>query len=285
MVKYQAWRRQSNGLSHGHKTFRSRRTYEYDQEEIVRVRKKVYLAIVVFIVLYIGYLLFISDNFKVTNIEITGETEMPAEEAVNLAKEALSGRKFIFIPKSNYFFLSKHAVEDKIVAENILIGISLKKKFPKTLVIELEQKLGQMIWSTNERIFIINLDGKIERELPARDLVNVQVPIVYDLSNSVITEGNEKIINHNLINLIAEIYNDFDSYELPAIQLDYFKVDSSQANYVKIVTKQGFEIHVNYLSSFAGQINKLKKSLLAGKIDLNKVNYINLRVENQVIYK
>ena len=284
MVKHQAWRRYGKGLSHGHKTFRSRRTHEYDQEAIVRVRKKVYLAIIVFILLYIGYLLFISDNFKVTNVEISGNADLPAEEVISLAKEALSGRQFIFIPKSNYFFLSKRAVEDKIVAENILIGISLKKKFPKTLIIELEQKLGQMVWSANERIFIINLDGKIERELPVRELVNVNVPVVYDLSNSVIGEEG-KITNHNLISLIAEIYGDFDAYELPAIQLDYFKVDNPAANYVKIVTKQGFEIQVNYLSSFAGQIDKLKKSLLAGKIDLSKINYINLRVENQVIYK
>ena len=258
---------------------RSKRTHEFDFESAVRLRKKVFV-----ILAYLGYLFFYSKYFRILYLNISRNSEVATEEVENFVWQALEQSRLGLFPGDNYFFVKTKRIQDKFDEQGLLVELEIKKKFPHTLNINLTDKLGQMIWISNEQFYILNLEGIIEKQLPIKDLVNVEVPVIYDSSN-VLFDINQQLVNKQLVDLILESYQTFTSYELPVIDLDYFKVDSPDSNYIKIVTKQGFEIHVNYLTSFGSQINKLKQSLLVGKIDLNKVNYINLRVENQVIYK
>ena len=264
---------------------KSKRMHEYTREEAVRLRQRVFLVIFFLILIYITYLLFYSNHFTIRNINISGQTEeISKAEIEETVRESLAKNHWLLFPGDNYFLAKLKSIQKTFNEKNILIEVLVKKKFPRSLNIEVKEKIGRLIWISNEQLFILELDGKITSQLQARELVNIGVPVVYDFSNTTF-DLDEQLVNQHLVDLILEIYTTFNSYELPAIDLDYFKVDSPQANYVKMVTKQGFEIHLNYLLILEKQINKLKKSLLAGKIDLNNINYINLRIEDQVIYK
>ena len=264
---------------------RSKRPFEYTREEARRFRQKVFLGGSLAIFLLIFYFWFYSDNFRIRQINIEGNLQqISAAEMRGVVEAALKKSSFFLFPGNNYFFVSRRLIEKALTDKNILAAVEIKKDFPHTLNIKVKEKLGRLIWVSGEQLYLLELSGKITGKLEARDLANIGVPVLYDLSNATF-DLNQPVVNPKLVDLISQIYTDFSGFELPVMELDYFKVDSAQANYVKIVTKRGFEIHVNYLSSLAEQFDKLKKSLLFGKIDLNKINYINLRVENQVIYK
>lgn len=264
---------------------RSKRPFEYNREEAMRLRQRVFLGVALAIFLFILYLWFYSEHFRIKQINVSGNLEGVSQEEIRgLIEETLKKQPVFLLPGDNYFLMRTKPIERALTQKNILAEVEIRKDFPNALNVTVKEKLGRMIWVAGEQLYLLELDGKITTKLEARDLVNVGVPVIYDLSNTVF-DLNQAVVNPKLVNLIAEIYTDFASFELPAVEMDYFKLDSPQANYAKIVTKRGFEIHVNYLSSLSEQLNKLKKSLLFGKIDLNKINYINLRVENQVIYK
>ena len=96
------------------------------------------------------------------------------------------------------------------------------------------------------------------------------------------------MINLDIIDLIIELFYNFESYQVPLVEIESFKIPGPKANYLKVITKQGFEIHLNSILSLNNQLHKLKRSIEDRKIDvdrLNQIEYINLRIENQVIYK
>jgi len=264
---------------------KSRRPHEIDLESIVRMRKKVLKIIIFLIIIFLIYLFGYSDKFRIQNINITGQSsEVSNEEIKSNIERAISGSRYILLPGNNYFFVNLEAVQRYFDQNNLFIELEIDKDFPRTLNVQVKEKLGRLIWISAEQLYLLELDGRVKSQLNARELVNVGIPVVYDSSNSLF-DFDQEFVNDQLIALIVEIFTTFDSYELPIIQYDYFKVDSPEANYIKLVTKQGFEIHLNYLSSVSSQLRKLKLSLLEGKIDLSKINYINLRIKNQVIFK
>lgn len=249
------------------------------------MRKRVCLAIIFLFFVYLIYLFFFSANFKITGLNLIGTAgETPTTEIEKAIWDSIHSRRFLIFPGDNYFFVSLNNIQRQFQEKNILAELSLKKKFPHALEVEVKERLGKLIWVSGEQFYVLELDGKVSSQLYIKELVNVKMPVVYNLANLPVVLGQDFVDKH-LIDLMLAIYTDFSEFELPSMDLDYFKVDGPKANYVKIVTKQGFEIHVSYLSSLENQFDKLKKSLLAGKIDLKKINYINLRVENQVIYK
>lgn len=263
---------------------KSKRPHRYLLEEAQKLRKRVVVISTVILLVFLIYVFFYSDvfKFKIVNLDVTENLEY--EEVKEKINDILDDNLALIFPQDNYFLSKKNYIKKEFQEPYTLSDLEITKKFPKTLNIKAVEKLGQSVWVTNERVYLINLEGTVVRELPIVDLVNSRIPVIYDLSNTKI-EVKDKTLDLRVIGLIFSLYSNFSNYQLPGIELDYFKVDNSNVNYIKLVTKQGFEIHLNTILSLEDQIYKLKKSLEAGKIDLNNIVYINLRIENQVIYK
>lgn len=264
---------------------RSKKIHEYTREDAVKMRRKVFLILALLAVGYIFYLFFYSDYFKISQINFSGQVEgLKTEEATAKAYEIMVDNSSWTFSGQNYFTIKTSRLAEELNQTNALASFKVAKKFPRTLNIEVEERLGRLLWVSSEQTYVLEADGLISGSIAPEEAAKASLPVIYDLSNTFVTTSETRV-NEKQLGLIMEAWLNLKNYDLPQIELDYFKVDSPQANYVKIVTTKGFEIHVNYLNTFDAQIKKLKKSLASGKIDLNNINYINLRIENQVIYK
>lgn len=264
---------------------RSKRIHEYTREDAVKMRRKVFLILALLAVGYVFYLFFYSDYFKISQINFSGQAEgLKTEETITKVYEIMVNNRIWPFSGQNYFTVKTGQLEAGLNQANALASFKVSKKLPHTLNIEVEERLGRLIWVSAEQTYVLEADCLISGSIAPEEASKASLPVIYDLSNTFVTTGETRV-NDKQLALIMEAWLNLKNYDLPQIELDYFKVDSPQANYVKIVTTKGFEIHVNYLASFDSQINKLKKSLASGKIDLNNIHYINLRIENQVIYK
>lgn len=264
---------------------RSKRVHEYTREDAVRLRRNVFLILAALAIGYFLYLIFYSDFLKISQINLNGQIEgLKVEEATAKIREIMVNNRTWPFTGDNFFTIKINKLEEELNQSNALASFKADKKFPRTLNITVEERLGRLLWVSLEQYYVLEANGLISGSLDAQQASSTTLPVIYDLSNAPVTPGETKI-NDKQLALIIEAAVNLKNYDLPQIELAYFKVDSSQANYIKIVTAKGFEIHVNYLASFDSQIKKLKKSLASGKIDLNNIHYINLRIENQVIYK
>jgi len=261
---------------------RSKRPHEYAWQNVKKIKKRVWQAMILLFIIYIFYLWLYSGTFQINRFNFNNASSVPSADIENAIKANLAKNRWFGVPGSNYFFLNTNKLKQDLNNQGLGFNLNIAKKFPHTLSIEAETTISQLVLTTNQEFYLTDFKGQVKQKLENYAAASSSLPLVYDLSNSPI-ENNQ--INNNLLKLIQEAANDFASYALPGINLDYFKVDSLASDYVKIVSKQGFEIHINYTRPLRAQMDKLKKSLLSGKMDLSKLEYINLRVENQVIYK
>ena len=264
---------------------RSKRPHEYTREDAVRLRRKVFFTLIIFAVVYLLYFIFYSNFFKISQINIAGQAQgLNLDKTISQVNQIIAANRAWFFAGDNFFTLKTKMLEDELNQTNVLASFKADKKFPRTLNISVEERLGRLLWVSLEQYYVLEADGLISGSLAVEMISSSTLPVIYDLSNEPVIPGETRVSDKQLA-LIMEAWLNLKNYDLPQIELAYFKVDSSQANYVKIVTREGFEIHLNYLAGFDSQIKKLKKSLASGKIDLNNIHYINLRIENQVIYK
>lgn len=263
---------------------KSKRPHQYLYEQAQKLRQRVLIYSLLVALFFLGYLLFYSNVFKIENIILEGSKDFSQTEANELVAKILDSYRWLILPQNNYFLFGKSHFNKEFQEKYPFSELSIKKSFPSTLNIEIRQGINQSVWIANEQLFLIDHEGVVVRRLPFSDLSSVKIPLIYDLSNTKIEIG-ETALELETLKLVQDLQQNFNSYNLPKIELDYFKIDSPRANYVKLVAKQGFEIHLNTILPLIKQIYKLQKSLEAGKIDLNKISYINLRIDDQVIYK
>ncbi|MBU1130753.1 hypothetical protein KJ840_01315 [Patescibacteria group bacterium] len=263
---------------------KSKRPHRYLLEEAKKLREKVaFFSIIIFLVLAV-YSLFYSEFFTLKNIAIDSTADINKEEAEDSIKSILASNFALILPQDNYFLFNKNYFRKKFQEQYSLNDLEIDKKYPDYIFFKVVEKVGQSLWVANEQAYLINLEGQVVRELPPDQLTSAKIPVIYDLSNNQV-EVKDKVIEQRTLDLIIALYKNFESYQIPVVKIDYFKIDNPRANYIKLVAEQGFEIHFNTILPLEKQIYKLKRSLEAGKVDLNKIIYINLRISDQVIYR
>jgi len=265
---------------------KSKRSSEFLHEQAVRLRQRVSFYFGLIVAAYLFYFLFYSHYFTVSNFNLSGNFNQPQEEIIGVVKQALAEkRRWLIFPQSNYFWLSKKKLQDDFQAAYVLDELAIDKDWPNSLNLTLVDRVGQILLKGENNLYLADPDGLITREIPGKDMVNTALPTVNIHPSSTLPVLNENWLSKEMARAILEIYNDFAKYELPGVEIAGFKVDEPKENLLKIVTKQGPEIHLDIKASLNEQFYKLKRSLAAGKIDLSKAQYINLRVADQVIYK
>ncbi len=265
----------------------SKRTHIFEHEESSKLRRKVLLYLGLVILIYLIYFLFYSEHFKIDNLILNGNSEISNQELQEIIYNSIDKNSWLIFPQNNYFLLNKSRLLKDFQEKYTLDDLLIIKYQPDTLYIEISERRGSFFWKSNERYFLFNAAEEIFKEIDIQDIVNSSLPLIQDESNTEIQLG-QKVLNEDMIDLIIELFYNFESYQVPIIEIESFKIAGPKTNYLKIVTKQGFEIYLNSILSLNKQLYKLKRSLEERKIDVDKLNlieYINLRIENQVIYK
>src|SRR3989338_8130970 len=155
MSKKFFWSSYDRGRTFGKIRHRSKRIHEYDFESAVRLRKKVFLIILLLILVYLAYLFFYSEHFKITFLNISGQSEIPSEEAEKLVWESMKGSVFGIFPGDNYFWARTGRIQRQFDEQGLLAEVAVEKDFPHTLSVSLKDKLGQLVWIANEQFYVI----------------------------------------------------------------------------------------------------------------------------------
>lgn len=278
IINYQTWHDPANKR---HRSFRSN-----SQETSDKLVKRVVLrGISLLLVIYLIYLLFFSHYFSLSNIQITVKTpDFNTNELNDYLKTALN-KKFLFIfPRDNYFLFSKNYLEKQLNEKYIIEDLIINKIFPKTLTVSLREKVTNLLYQTADKIYLIDLNGRILAEVGERIIINEKGLIkIVDESNTTVAI-NQNILMPNLITLITNLNQKFNEY-FPNLSIAFYKITDPQSTFIKLVTTTGLEIHLNDRLGLEEQLTKLKRSLESGMVDLTKIQYINLRIKDQVIYK
>ncbi len=224
------------------------------------------------------YLFFLSEIFRIKEIDISAPEDISKEEIQVLLQKELETSFFIFFRKNTFFLVNSQKIEDRILKEYPEIKeVILKKKFPKSLTLEVKKRIAVGIWCFEEdNCFLIDDNGIIFRGSTSKDLVKI-----FSRGGEVKNLG-EEIIPKEKMNQLLGIHDELE--ENLGIDVEKFILRGSDNLDVKTI--EGWEIYFD----LAGDINLIltKLSLLLEKEisseDRENLQYIDLRF-SKVYYK
>ncbi|MBU3964789.1 hypothetical protein KJ695_03005 [Patescibacteria group bacterium] len=290
---------------------RSRMNYFSRQHFLIAKSLFLKLFAVVAVVLLI-YLLIFSEFFRIKNVVVSGNHAISEEE---VKKEILdfSRQKFLKIFPRNLIFIKIADMENvvKIRFGNTITGVEVVKNFPSTVSVGIKEKPRDISWCNKIKIERVGQSAKkAAQNEPAADVAQNAPPvsesakcyfgdennIIYEKSGAE-TNGSvavfvdapiaigSKVADDRLKNFIRQIANDFNQKTgLPVVSLYIPSVASKE---VHLLTDEGWKIYLDVNRDLDGQILVLNNVLKNGipQPDRQKMDYIDLRVENRVYYK
>ncbi len=258
------------------------------------------------------YLLVFSEFFRIKNVIVSGNRAIGEEE---IKKEILdfSRKKFLKIFPRNLIFVKTADLESVVKSRfnNVVSGIAVKKVFPATVKVEIKEKPRDISWCNKVKIERIGQAAKksaqnepntseAQNAPPASESAKCffadENNVIYEKSGTepsgsimVFTDASiaigYKIADDQLKNFIRQIASEFNSQTgLPVVSA---YIPSIASREVHLLTGEGWKVYLDVNRDLDGQIlvlnNVLKNSIL--QPDRQKLDYIDLRVENRVYYK
>ncbi|MCX6784647.1 MAG: FtsQ-type POTRA domain-containing protein [Candidatus Komeilibacteria bacterium] len=262
---------------------KSKRSTQIKQEQSNIVKRRTLYSLTIVLAGYLLYFLFLSSYFRLEYLIVSGNNQTPSSEIEPIVWQSLSHSKFLILPGDNYFLASIPKLTENLGKNFIFNKLIVTKSLPKTIIINVEEKLPRFIWSTNGHYYVLTGDGLIIREF-INYKAQKAIPLIVDQSNSS-TSVNQVVVNNQILSLITKIKETLEAEPIPNLEADSFELADRGSQFIKLKTVQGAEIHLGQELDVKTQLDKLRKIIQSNHLDLAKVSYINLRIPEQAIYK
>jgi len=244
---------------------------------------KYFLSIFVFLIVYF---LFFSFVFKIEYIRVVGNDSINTQDIENIIWDATDKNILYFFNRNNYWLLSTDYLLATVKQQYAFEDITIKKIFPDTISLHVIERMGRLVWKTGPDYYVVDAYGVITRRLHEMRLISSgDIPVLINTSESETLIG-DTILTEDMITSILEAYQYYNEYiDRDGLRFDRFEIDSTDASFYKILTRDGLEIHLNNQTPATSQLSKFKRVIDTQNINFINLSYVNLRVEDQVIYK
>lgn len=295
------------------------KTNPYKRKEPIPIKKKIELFILLSTSLVLLAVVIYLPFFHIQKIKVEGLQRINNLEFDEAVLGILDYKKLFIFPGQSYIFADVNEIKDILQEKFPINSIVVKKSFPQTLSIVLEEKISTIIYDNGEKYSYIGLDGNIVElignvdeneweetlEITTTTLADGSIrreekviervhkpnidniisqfgdyPILYD-ARSDKTEINKKIIDPIIVDNVIRWFN-FISKKTD-IPFGYVLLINQVGDGV-IRTREGWEIKIKLTEKFQEQIDELNL-LLEEKVSRPNINYIDLRYPGRVYWQ
>ena len=264
-----------------------------------KIRKKIIFFGILFLALVMVYFLLIGPYFYISEVKVDGLTTIKSDDFKTVVDDFLKTRRLLIFPNQNILIANMSKLEREIGERYVVDGLKIKRKLPNKLQISVEERSAKAVISTGSEYFFADAQGIILRrlshnevypgyiygpntEVPMPSEVNFQVSIIYIESGEYIDIGENFLTNEQFNDIIGaeQILTLYTSYKVK-----FYKIKDLASNWFKLVTDEGWEIHISLEKNIQTQI--VKFNTFAKEQGLNPVdyNYFNVRFEDRIYYK
>lgn len=281
------------------------------QRKLSGKKKIEILLLSIFVISFFSFVAF-HPFFSITKVNVSGLNRINKAEFTQSVFNVMSCKKvFVFSCKS-YIFVDVDEVYEVIFDKYSLDSLSIKKIFPNTIEVDLEEKISTIIYDDGKTYSFVDLNGQyvetIENVLDdewytdetiSTSTTNFKIGdnrfhkpnskrIYNDIGNYplVFDDREEKsntdiIIKPEYVGGLIDWYNYFN--KSLAESINYFTLLNSVGD-VSIKTYSGWEVIVRLGERFGSQSDQLKY-LLEKEINGKYFNYIELRYPDRAYWK
>ncbi|OGH69574.1 MAG: hypothetical protein A3C90_02545 [Candidatus Magasanikbacteria bacterium RIFCSPHIGHO2_02_FULL_51_14] len=294
-------------------------TNPYAKEETPDTRRRLEIAVVfasLCTVLAIG---LFHPFFSIRTLVIEGTDRIGELEFRGAILGAIDGNIMFVLPRKNYFLVDAEELGDIIRMRFPIESVVIRKIFPNTLDISIEEKLSTIIYDTGNEYSYLGLDGNIievirkvgedewyettrvvtttladgsieEREevvrrfhVPPIKQIRAEMgeyPVLYDARNK--TPGiNDTALRGEIVSGIISWYSMIDRNS--DVPFAYVVIDDELGD-ATIVTEEGWEVRVK-LDERVGEQFEDMQYVLREKVTRPNLKYIDVRFDDRVYWQ
>lgn len=256
----------------------------YRRRQPKKIKWKAYLSGVAVLAIAAGavYILCFSPYLRIKEIKVEGAQKVSKEEIVSFSKQVLASREYWIIPKDSLVFFSGPGLQDLLLRQMLLIkSVDIARNISGSLLIKVQERQKAIIYCDIRQCYDIDDDGLVFEEAPA---VYGGMMIALKNNSGRGVKIGDQIVGPELILFVKEARHSLN--ERVNLNLIYFEIGSYPAAEVDAVTVEDWKIIFDPNRSAEDQVVALKL-VLDEKIkeQRDKLEYVDLRVENRVYYK
>ena len=238
------------------------------------------LILLIFIVGVTAWLFLFSNIFTINEVEVKGGRPINQAIVKEIIDNALKQKRWFIIPQNNIFFLNKKKLEVEIQKTLVLAELQIKKSGRNKIIITIKEKPEVAYLFNQGKIFSVDQDGILVNTIETLSTTTDKMIIYYNNKNLSIGEQ----LSGNVVQNLQQLYQDWRKNNLPSI--DYVLIDDAVDRYIQVQTKDGFKVYLSRQYDQNKQLTNLKKLIRTKlKDQIDKLDYIDLRVEGWIYYK
>ncbi len=283
--------------------------YSSHEEVNVNYRRNIFITIFFILIISIGYVLFYNDYFTLDESTITGITIADKDLFNNKVREYLDGKKYLIFSNSNFFVFDVFELKEMLMRGFSFSDVTVKKVFPDRLDIIVDEYIPVVIYTDTSVYVYQSIDGATVKKLRlvqdgewSYDKMVVATGTVH-----LIDKEDSKIFKPDINGLKAQ-YGEFPILVVREYNIYNPNYINITVSWEKILTSIGFKPSyyevindgVDLIIRFANQkfyiltsftndpalANKALATLLKDKvIDINSLQYLDLRFEDRVYWQ
>ena len=260
---------------------------------------KIINIILVVVILVCGYFFLFSNNYNITNIEVTGNKIIAIEDVLDIVHNYLGQRKMAIFSNKNIFLCSKKQLVSEINKVIVLDSISVEKILPNTIKINLKEKNVVLNFITNGQEYLVDNQGlvikrvykfrtpeifRLTDEQPTTANLPTDLIFIQNLANEDVNLGNQ-ILNSEDVLFITDLIAQAKTKDY--LQVAAIKIPNILPQFIIYQLKSGPEVYFNLNDAVAKQLERLN-ILITDKIkvgNLRNFQYIDLKLGESIYYK
>lgn len=252
--------------------------------------KKWFFALLV--VLFIGsvtYIFFCSRFVDVTQIDVKGTQRVDRNSMIANVRESISGNIAGCIKKSNFFFLQKTQIIEKIREDQRIKNVHIQKHFPNMITVTVEEHAVLPVWcigDTGGNCFVL-VDGCVAQQTDLNSALIQQNDhfIIVDRARDHVEIG-QCVIAQDDLEKIAYLGKELIYVLNVGVTQPYF-IDARGSREARFVTDESWDILISLTQDKEETLDMaqlfIKKTVLP--VSRNDLSYVDLRFAEKIFYK
>ncbi|MBI4592353.1 hypothetical protein HY733_02810 [Candidatus Uhrbacteria bacterium] len=234
--------------------------------------------------LILGFVTFLFTNelFRITHVDVSGVESIDTSILETTITEYLHERAFLVFRRSNQFLFSSDDLSRSLEEQFALASNSMSLQ-GGTLFIHLEERSSNLFWKTSDRLYVVDLEGIVVREVthPEDPILQQELPVFIDVNGLEVTIGSQ-VLTSTEVDAAFELFMHLNELE---IAFQYLELDRLAGKWVKLVTDQGYSILLDLTGNINEQIQNLSIVLQEQVEDPSTLEYIDLRFGDKIYFK
>lgn len=249
-----------------------------------KIKRKSPILVSISIVAGLVYLAIFSPVFKIKNISIEGNKNIPFGLLRGEVETKLQEKTFFILPSDSVFIFSPKNLEKDLKEKFKRIEtIQARKSFFDILRVSLTEKRGAFRWCRQNGCFLINEQG-VAYNIPIDESILVEEEKTLLTITEFVRElpgNNEKIVRDTFIQALWKIHDELGT------EIVEFTTPSVLSNKIIIKMKEGWQVAFTTNFPIEDQVMNFR-ALFPNEITLEQkpnLEYVDLTVEGRAYYK